>query len=58
MPWQGPQQTVGNWEEDFAKSPEDGLFANPPSFDPPIYNVWKQVADHPRPSRWRRSSCR
>ena len=38
------RQTVGNWEEDFAKSPEDGLFANPPGFDPPIYNVWKQQA--------------
>jgi hypothetical protein len=36
------QKTIGNWEEDFRKSPEDGLFLNPPGFEPPIYNVWKQ----------------
>jgi DNA-binding XRE family transcriptional regulator len=36
--------TVVNWEEEFVKSPEDGLLTNPPGFDPPIYNVWKQQA--------------
>ena len=36
------QPTVKAWEEDFIGSPEDGLFINPPGFDPPIYNVWKQ----------------
>jgi DNA-binding XRE family transcriptional regulator len=34
--------TVVNWEEEFVKSPEDGLLTNPPGFEPPIYNVWKQ----------------
>jgi DNA-binding XRE family transcriptional regulator len=38
------QQTVVNWEEDFTKSPEGGLLVNPPNFEPPIYNVWKQQA--------------
>jgi DNA-binding XRE family transcriptional regulator len=36
------QPTVKSWEEDFIGSPEDGLFINPPGFEPPIYNVWKQ----------------
>jgi hypothetical protein len=34
------QKTIGNWEEEFVKSPEDGLLTNPPGFEPPIYNVW------------------
>lgn len=35
-------KTIDNWEEDFCNSPEGGLLQNPPGFEPPIYNVWKQ----------------
>ena len=34
--------TAGNWEDDFVKSCQEQEFALPPSFEPPIYNVWKQ----------------
>ena len=37
-----PRQTIDDWTKDFAESPEDGLPAFPPGFEPPIYNVWKQ----------------
>ena len=29
------QKTIGNWEEEFVKSPEDGLLTNPPPCYPP-----------------------
>jgi len=37
-----PRKTIDDWTDDFGESPEDGLFLNPPGFEPPIYNVWKQ----------------
>lgn len=42
LPKSVTQQSVGNWEEEFAESTESGLPAFPPGFTPPIYNVWKQ----------------
>jgi predicted DNA-binding protein YlxM (UPF0122 family) len=37
-----PRKTIDDWTNDFGESPSDGLSPNPPGFDPPFYNVWKQ----------------
>jgi predicted transcriptional regulator len=39
---QVPQQTVKDWTDGFTESCLKQESVNPPSFDPPIYNVWKQ----------------
>ena len=36
------RQAIAVWEDEFAKKLEVDIFANPPDFDPPLYNVWKQ----------------
>jgi DNA-binding XRE family transcriptional regulator len=39
-----PRQTIDGWTADFAESCLAQDSANPPGFEPPIYNVWKQQA--------------
>lgn len=41
---QVPQQTVKDWTDGFTESCLRQEPVNPPGFDPPIYNVWKQQA--------------
>ncbi len=36
------QSAINEWTKDFIKISEDDKVINPPDFDPPIYNVWKQ----------------
>lgn len=37
-----PQTTIDRWTADFTQNCQEQEWVNPPGFEPPIYNVWKQ----------------
>ena len=39
---ESPQRTISDWEGEFSEKLAADKSLNPPDFDPPIYNVWKQ----------------